>query len=113
MQDATFVRKQKQVQDALARRYCSSKTTGALKVRKTTSSLQPISSEVVDVSPDCITHLSQAPVSLHYSEEEDIYGNQLSMHVEVNTECKELHSMCPGSLRLWHVSSIDAAVLWS
>ena len=43
------MRKQGQVQQALGQRYCSSKTTGPLHDRKTTSSLQPISSEVVDV----------------------------------------------------------------
>ena len=50
LQDAAFVRTQKEVQQALGQRYCSSKTTGALHDRKTTSSLQPISSKVVDVS---------------------------------------------------------------
>ena len=45
-----FVRKEKEVQAALSERYRSSKATGAVHDRRTTSALQPLSSEVVDVS---------------------------------------------------------------
>jgi len=51
VQDPAFVRKQREVQEALSGKYRSSKTTGAVHDRRATSSLQPISSEVVDVSP--------------------------------------------------------------
>ena len=44
------MRKEKEVQEALSARYRSSKATGPVHDRRTTSSLQPITSDVVDVS---------------------------------------------------------------
>ena len=44
------MRKEKEVQEALSARYRSSKATGPVHDRRTTSSLQPITSNVVDVS---------------------------------------------------------------
>ena len=48
--DPAFMRKEKEVQEALSARYRSSKATGPVHDRRTTSSLQPITSNVVDVS---------------------------------------------------------------
>ena len=51
MQSGGLERKQAQIEKALGEKYRTNKLAGAVHDRKVTSSVQPISSEVVDVSP--------------------------------------------------------------
>lgn len=55
------MRKEREVQQALSEKYRSSKATGAAHDRRATSSLQPLSSEVVEVSHPSMQQLVSGP----------------------------------------------------